>query len=179
MKRLIIFCVTLVACSRAVYVGTDKTDNTPTASAQVMNATGQQVATATFVQQIKGVKIDVVANGLTPGAHGIHIHTTGSCDATGATAYASAGGHFNPFAKEHGLENPNGAHGGDMPNINIGSDGKGELHYVDDRIMLSAGMPSLFDSDGSALVIHAGKDDQMTDPAGNSGARIACGVIHR
>jgi len=174
MKKLIPICIALSACARSVSVTSEKN---PSATAQLMNAAGQQVASATLRQQSDGVRIDVTASGLSAGVHGIHIHAVGSCDATGATAFASAGGHFNPAGKQHGLSNPNGAHGGDMPNITIGADGKGELHTVNNRVSLTSGAMSLLDTDGSALVIHAAADDQKTDPSGNSGARVACGVI--
>jgi Cu/Zn superoxide dismutase len=109
------------------------------------------------------------------GEHGIHIHAVGACDAPGFT---TAGGHFNPAARQHGLNNPAGAHGGDLPNLVLSSDGSGTYAATDDRIALAAGAANtIFDADGAAIVIHAGPDDYLTDPAGNSGARLACGVL--
>jgi Cu-Zn family superoxide dismutase len=92
-------------------------------------------------------------------------------------AFTSAGGHVNPGGRQHGLQNPRGPHAGDLPNIRIEADGSGRLESLNDRITLGAGPTSLFDGDGSALVIHAAADDLQTDPTGNSGGRLACGVI--
>jgi Cu-Zn family superoxide dismutase len=119
--------------------------------------------------------VDVKVDGLSSGLHGIHIHAVGSC--TGP-AFASAGGHYNPLGHQHGLENPNGPHAGDLPNLVVDSNGHGRLHAKTDRVTLSPGIATLFDGDGSALIIHANPDDQVTDVGnGGSGARIACGVI--
>ena len=119
----------------------------------------------------------VNASGLTEGNHGMHIHSAAVCDAS--IAFGSAGGHYNPFEKKHGLESAEGAHAGDMPNLPVGANGTGSLSYVNPRIRLTSGANSLFDADGSAIMIHAAADDQVTDPQGNSAARIACGVIER
>jgi Cu-Zn family superoxide dismutase len=150
------------------------------ASAVLRDASGQVIGAARFTQDDPGaVLLEVEVRGLAPGAHGIHIHTTGACGASGTTAFGAAGGHFNPLGKAHGLQHPNGAHSGDLPNITVKTDGAGQLGTTSDRISIAAGLTSLFDADGSAVVIHAGADDQVTDPSGNSGARIACGVIER
>jgi len=122
-----------------------------------------------------GVRIFVWAKDLTPGKHGIHIHSVGNCDPAGG--FVAAGSHFNPEAKPHGLSNPSGPHAGDSPNLRVRPVGLGVLRVLNARVSLGEGPTSLFDADGSAIVIHAGEDDQMTDPTGNSGARIACGVI--
>ena len=119
--------------------------------------------------------ISIAAVGLTTGAHGIHLHAVGTCDAPG---FASAGSHLNPHGKQHGSANPAGSHLGDLPNLIVGADGTGAI-----TAKLSdspAGIASaLFDADGTALVIHASSDDYMTDPSGNSGPRIACAVLKR
>ena len=101
------------------------------------------------------------------------IHAVGSCTPT----FAAAGGHYNPFTREHGLDNANGPHAGDLPNLEVNVAGRGHLDAVSHHATLSGGPVSLFDADGSAIVIHANEDDQVTNPTGNSGARIACGVI--
>lgn len=148
----------------------------PTAAAELRDAQGQVVAQATFTQTAAGVRLVVEARGLPPGEKGIHIHEVGRCEPPG---FISAGGHFNPGRRQHGLENPAGPHAGDLPNIRIDAQGAGRLETTTDRITLGSGPTSLFDADGSALVIHAAPDDHRTDPTGNSGARIACGVISR
>ena len=118
--------------------------------------------------------IDVDVKGLTPGLHAVHVHTIGKCE---GPAFTSAGGHFNPAQKKHGLRSAEGPHAGDMPNMYIAKDGTGRFEVLADNITLKTGDRSVFDADGSALVIHAGADDDMTDPTGNSGDRAACGVI--
>lgn len=148
------------------------------AFAVLRDASGETVGAASFTQIDGGaVLIEVALRDLARGARGIHIHTTGSCGSTETTLFGAAGGHFNPLGKAHGLQNPNGAHGGDLPNIEVQVDGTANLSITSDRISLALGATSLFDDDGSAVVLHAGADDQVTNPAGNSGARVACGVI--
>ncbi len=144
------------------------------ATAELKNADGDVVATATFTEAAEGVVIEVRAEGLEPGLHGIHIHETGQCE---PPDFKSAGGHFNPAEAMHGLENPEGPHAGDLPNLEAGDDGTASYRATTDRVTLGKGGSTLFDADGSALVIHAGEDDQMTDPSGESGDRIACGAI--
>jgi Cu-Zn family superoxide dismutase len=116
----------------------------------------------------------VQVEGLAPGRHGIHLHAIGQCV---GPAFASAGGHHNPLGVQHGLDNPAGAHAGDLPNLEVNVAGRGHLDAVSHHAALSDGPVSLLDADGSAIVIHASEDDQVTNPTGNSGARIACGVI--
>ena len=148
--------------------------NAPHATATLRDASGATVGTAGFAQHDNSVRIEVKVNGLPAGAHGVHLHEVGSCT---APDFTSAGGHYNPAQKHHGLSNPAGPHAGDMPNLTVGADGSGELEISDDRVTLNDGPNSLFDADGTALVVHAGPDDQMSDPSGNSGARVACGVV--
>jgi superoxide dismutase, Cu-Zn family len=144
------------------------------ASAELRDAAGNVIGFAQFTEDATGqVHVTVHVKGLTPGLHGIHLHAVGSCSPT----FAAAGGHHNPLSHQHGLDNPLGAHGGDLPNLIVNSAGVGHLKAVTDRATLSPGASTLFDADGSALVIHADPDDQMTDPTGNSGGRIACGSI--
>lgn len=148
------------------------------AFAVLRNASGETVGSASFRQVDSGpVLIEVAVQDLASGNRGIHIHTTGSCGSSETTLFAAAGRHFNPLGKAHGLQNPSGAHGGDLPNVEVRIDGTGSLRITNDRISLASGAASLFDDDGSAVVLHAGADDQLTDPAGNSGGRVACGVI--
>jgi Cu-Zn family superoxide dismutase len=144
------------------------------AAAPLRNAEGQVLGMAIFTQEAQGVRISVTVKGLSPGEHGIHIHSVGKCE---PPDFLSAGPHFNPTNKKHGLTNPEGPHAGDLPNLVAGEDGSAVYEHITDRVTLTPGELSLFDEDGSSLVIHAGPDDQMTDPAGNSGARVLCGVI--
>ncbi|OYW86138.1 MAG: hypothetical protein B7Z20_07875 [Sphingobium sp. 32-64-5] len=138
------------------------------------DASGKEVGTAQFVQQDGGVSVDVAAAGLTPGLHGTHVHMTGKCD---GPDFKTAGGHWNPTEHQHGLENPQGSHKGDLPNMDVAADGTGAVRFVIPGAVLTGGANALLDSDGAALVVHAGPDDMKTDPAGNSGDRVACGVI--
>jgi Cu-Zn family superoxide dismutase len=148
----------------------------PRGFAQVKNALNEVVGAAEIVQGANGVAISVKVTMLPPGNHGIHIHEVGKCD---PPDFASAGGHLNPERKQHGLENPQGPHAGDLSNLEVGPDGSGSLAVTTNRVTLSGGADSLFGPDGTSLVIHANPDDQRTDPDGNSGARIACGAIAR
>jgi Cu-Zn family superoxide dismutase len=148
------------------------TDNT--ARAELGNAGGQTVATATLTQVGGAVRVVIEARGLPPGVKGVHVHAVGKCD---PPEFTSAGSHFNPQGKQHGALNPQGPHAGDLPNLTIGADGKGRLESTTQLLTLASGPTSVFDADGSAIVIHAAPDDFKTDPTGNSGARIACGVI--
>ncbi len=144
------------------------------AKADLVNAQGAKVGRAELTQTPDGVKIDVTVSGLTPGLHGFHIHAVGKCD---GPDFKSAGGHFNPYGKKHGLKNPDGAHAGDMENLEVVADGTGKAEVVDKQVTLGEGSNSLFHDGGTAIVIHASPDDEMTDPAGNAGARVACGPI--
>jgi Cu-Zn family superoxide dismutase len=146
------------------------------ARALLKNAQGKDVGTAVLSPADGGVKVDVQVSGLPPGKHGIHIHSAGKCD---APEFQSAGGHFNPTGRKHGLQNPEGAHAGDLPNLDVGSAGSGKASFIARGATLGSGQGSLSGGEGTAVVIHAGPDDEKTDPAGNSGARIACGVIQR
>ncbi|HEY9090627.1 superoxide dismutase family protein [Parasphingorhabdus sp.] len=121
-----------------------------------------------------GLLVKIDAENLEPGPRGVHIHEVGQCE---GPDFTSAGGHWNPTENEHGLENPNGAHMGDFFNLEIGEDGKGSVEARIEGASLKEGANALMDADGAAFVIHAGPDDQKTDPSGESGGRIACGVF--
>lgn len=145
------------------------------AEARIIDGAGQTIGWAQLTEDAAGrLHLNVQVAGLTTGRHGIHLHAIGQC--VGPT-FASAGGHHNPDGAEHGLDNPDGAHAGDLPNLVVNVAGRGHLDAVSHHATLSSGRVSLLDADGSAIVIHASEDDQVTDPTGNSGARVACGVI--
>lgn len=147
----------------------------PTAKATLVNTQGQKVGEATLTETAGGVKIDLTVENLPPGVHAFHIHEKGAC--TGPD-FMSAGGHFNPFGKHHGLKNPQGPHAGDLPSLTVGPDGRATVSVVAKLVTLKEGEKnSLFQPGGTSLVLHEKADDDMTDPAGNAGARIACGAI--
>jgi Cu-Zn family superoxide dismutase len=148
------------------------------ATATLSDSAGRPVGTITLRDAVgEPLSLEGQLRGLSAGTHGIHFHAVGRCDPAGA--FASAGGHFNPASRKHGLESGDGPHAGDLPNVVVGPDGTGTLRTTTTRVTLGAETASLLDADGSAVVVHAGSDDQRTDPAGNSGARVACGVIVR
>ncbi len=144
------------------------------ATAEIMNTEGKVIGNATLEDGKGGVRLTISAEGIEPGVHGFHVHEKGECK---TPDFKSAGGHFNPTGTEHGLWNPKGAHKGDMPNLVVKDDGKAEAVGVLRGLSVKKGKNSVLDKDGSALVIHAGPDDHRSDPAGDAGGRVACGVI--
>ncbi len=161
----------LAACSKSeeIAVGSP-TAGGARAGAMLKTATGVDAGRATATEVAGGIRYTLDVKGLPAGMHGAHIHTTGRCD---APDFATAGGHWNPTTMKHGTMNPQGPHEGDLPNLTIGSDGRGTLGIT----VPGATMAGLLDPDGAAIVVHAAADDLMTDPSGNSGGRIACGVF--
>ncbi len=148
-----------------------------TAKAILVDEQGQEVGRATLTDVPGGVKIKLQAHQLPPGTHAFHIHAQGRCD---PPDFASAGGHFNPYGKKHGLKNPEGPHAGDLPDLIVHAGGVGKAEILVKGITLDPGAAaSLLKEGGTSLVIHANKDDGLTDPAGNAGKRIACGPITR
>jgi Cu-Zn family superoxide dismutase len=160
--------------SVALLAGTALAEAPTAATAELRDASGGSLGVARLVEVAGGVHITGTVQGLPPGRHGLHVHAVGTCD---GPAFASAGGHFNPTGKKHGLRGPEGAHAGDLPNLSAGADGTAAIDGVARGATLAAGASPLLDADGAALVIHAREDDEMTDPAGSSGDRIVCGVL--
>ena len=148
----------------------------PQAIADLKNAKGEAVGVAEIFEDEGGVRFFADVRGLPPGKHGIHIHAVGKCE---PPEFTSAGAHFNPMGKKHGLLNPEGPHAGDLPNLDVLADGTGQVHYVRTGATLGTGANSLLEGNGTSVVIHANADDYSTDPTGNSGGRIACGVIKK
>jgi superoxide dismutase, Cu-Zn family len=171
---IIALALALTACRMPYVPGV--TPPPPAAVANLADSSGRVVGKAVLLQQRAGVRILLDVKGVTPGTKAVHIHEAGRCD---PPSFESAGAHFNPTKAEHGTANPRGPHAGDLPNITVDATGQGHLEVTASRVTLEKGRASLFDADGSALVLHEGPDDARTNPAGNSGARAACGVIRR
>ena len=161
---------TLAGC-QTVYEGASE----QIAEAGIMDRQGREVGSARFFSLGGEVTVNASFTGLPAGVHAVHLHTTGDCS---ANDFTSAGGHLNPRGNEHGTQNPRGAHLGDLPNITIAADGSGTMSHLltGTRSFVES---SMFDADGTAVVVHAGADDYRTDPAGDAGSRIACGIVAR
>ncbi|WP_114952544.1 superoxide dismutase family protein [Sphingosinicella terrae] len=175
MSRSLLAGLTLLSLAACATDGS--TGSAPMAGearADLRNAAGNVVASATATSSGDRVRIRLVAAGLPAGTFGAHVHAVGRCDPPG---FESAGPHWNPTGRQHGSQNPQGPHHGDLPNLQVGTDGAGTLEYSLAAASLRGGPAPLFDGDGAAIVVHAGPDDYRTDPSGNSGARIACGVF--
>jgi Cu-Zn family superoxide dismutase len=170
MKRLsiIVAVLGLAACAAQV-------ESSPKmAITDLHNPAGEHVGVATFVEGADGVRIAVNLHNMPPGVHALHIHAAASCE---KPDFKSAKGHFNPYEKKHGLKNPCGPHAGDLFNILIADDGTGAVIATAALVTMGGGKNSLFRDGGTALMIHEGPDDYVSDPAGAAGPRVACGVI--
>jgi superoxide dismutase, Cu-Zn family len=170
--------VVLALAASAALAGCQTTDELPTdrlGQATLRLANGLPAGTAQLLGSGSQVNISVALVGISQGVHGVHLHMVGSCEAPG---FESAGAHLNPEGRQHGTQNPAGAHLGDLPNVTIGGSGAGTVSAALTGSR-DAVLSRLFDADGTAVVVHAGPDDYRTDPSGNSGVRVACGMLTR
>jgi Cu-Zn family superoxide dismutase len=166
MKRIAVIAATLVFTAGIA--------NAQAGKATLKDAQGKDAGSAELTQLPRGVLIKLSVKGLPAGEHAFHVHGTGKCE----PPFTSAGGHFNPDSHKHGIMAADGHHAGDMPNLHIPSDGTLSVEIVNAAVTLDKGKPnSLYGPNGTALIIHAGKDDYKTDPTGEAGGRIACGVV--
>ena len=163
-------CAFVAACAGTA----SEAPSGPSAPAVLHDANGQERARATVTQVGGDLHVRVTSVDMAPGTYGAHIHAVGRCEAPGFT---TAGPHWNPTRRQHGKDNPQGMHMGDLPNLVVGADGKGDVDYTVAGATLRDGDQALLAANGASVIIHAGPDDYKTDPSGNSGARMACGVL--
>lgn len=182
-KTFVILCASVIVLGGCNFFGAFNPDEelpvvapeAASANASMVDKDGNELGNVKFTETTEGLKISMDLKNVPAGEHGVHIHTVGKCE---RPDFESAGAHFNPENKQHGVKNPEGPHAGDLPNITPDGEGNVQVEYVANNLTLKSGMAnSLFDEDGSAIVLHEKADDYVTDPSGNSGVRIACGVI--
>lgn len=176
--RFVIAAVLVLSAPAAVVAGTAEHHHAEAARASALlhDAAGNLVGMLTLHGATDGhLMVMGDLSGLTPGEHGFHIHEKGVCEAP----FTSAGGHFNPAGRQHGRDNPQGRHAGDLSNIAVGPDGTAKVHQMLQGVSIAGegGLPAVLDADGAAFIVHADPDDNRSDPAGNAGPRVACGVI--
>ncbi|RJG23585.1 superoxide dismutase family protein [Paenibacillus thiaminolyticus] len=178
MKKLAFVCMlgSALIISAWSFQAAAADDNSSVADVKIINTKGEQIGMAKLMQIGDKVQVTIKAHKLPPGLHGFHFHSVGRCD---PPDFKTAEAHFNPHDKQHGFDNPKGFHAGDLPNLDVDADGKVEVTMSTTAVTLEKGKPnSLIRPGGTALIIHAQPDDYVTDPAGNSGDRIACGAIN-
>ncbi|MFN2398643.1 MAG: superoxide dismutase family protein [Gemmatimonadaceae bacterium] len=172
----LIAATTVAACSPKLGVSEQRVALIPpTARAELRDSAGRAIGEVTLEETPHGLLVLGAISGLLSGVHGLHIHSTGEC----RPPFTSAGPHFNPGNKKHGVRNTEGAHAGDAPNISVDANGTAKFDALLAGASLELGSHPVLDSDGAAIIVHAAADDYRTDPSGNSGGRIACGVIER
>lgn len=166
-------CERITVCAAAVALAATaaSAQDAATATARMQNLEGQSVGQVQLQETPHGLIVTAELTGVPEGEHGFHIHATGECE----PPFQSAGGHFNPGDLQHGMENPQGLHAGDLPNIHVPASGDLTIEYF----VMGLTLDQVLDEDGAAMMVHAGADDYATDPAGDAGDRIACGVIER
>jgi superoxide dismutase, Cu-Zn family len=172
VRRLLAVCAAAMLVGGCASVTAEK--EPLSAEAALKDKDGKDVGRATLIETADGTRIVITGYRLPPGTHGVHVHAVGKCD---PPEFTTAGDHFNPTNKKHGTQNPEGPHAGDLPNMVVAASGEGGLDVTTKAVMLGPGSTSLLREGGTSLVIHVAADDNRTDPAGNTGARIACGVI--
>lgn len=167
---ILLATATLSACNRAEMETGAMLPGGRLATARLLTGSGLDAGRATAREVAGGVRVTLDVRAMLPGMHGAHVHTAGRCD---VPTFETAGPHWNPANARHGTMNPQGPHTGDLPNLSVGNDGRGTLGMT----LAGATMDGLLDADGAAMIVHAAADDLQTDPSGNSGARVACGVF--
>ena len=173
MTRLAFAALIPVLLASTAALAQDKTDMQNAKSVELKGADGASMGTASFVPTPHGVLIEAELQNLPGGTHGFHIHETGVCEGD----FSSAGGHYNPADIDHGYMSETGPHAGDMPNV-VATDGAVKVSVFNPNVAMTGGDAPLDDQDGSALMIHSGADDYASQPSGDAGSRIACGVIY-
>ena len=174
LSALVLLSLATAGCSKDGVSPGEVSGNV--ARAELVGADQAKYGEVIVAQGDNDLIVNIKAKGMSPGPHGVHIHETGKCE---GPDFKSAGGHWNPAGKQHGFDNPQGAHAGDFFNLDIGADGTGSLEAMVSGGKLSDGDIALMDADGAAVVVHEGPDDLKTDPSGDSGGRLACGVFVR
>lgn len=174
MHRLSLLAVLSIATACASPGARQDIRSIEGADGAVRDSAGRQVAQAGVMQDGPDLKVGLHVMTMRPGHYAVHLHDIGRCDPPG---FESAGPHWNPYLREHGRDNPRGQHLGDLPNLEVGANGMGEVRFTIPDARLNGGAHALQDGNGFAIVIHAAPDDYRTDPSGNSGARVACGVL--
>ena len=181
MMAVAVMALAVAGCGEApeeeAVDGTSTTEPAPAPEmrqADLVDGEGNPVGSVEYRSDGSDLTLMVQVSGLTEGTHAVHLHETGTCEGPG---FQSAGGHWNPQGNQHGRDNPQGSHLGDLANMTVSADGTGRSDFIVEGVSLNSGQYMLEDADGTALLIHAGADDYQTDPSGDAGDRVACAVL--